>query len=205
MVGTRKTRVHLRLRRRTTACARIPPEPARSSGRWHVVDAEDVVLGRLSTEVARILRGKHRPIFAPHLDTGDHVIVVNAAKVVLSSNKADRSFAYRHSGYPGQPPRHELRRAAPQQAGGARPQRRPGDAAEGPPRPEDAHQAEGLRRPRAPPRRPAAAAARAAGVGPEGVVIASSCPARPQPAGAGPRPQVAGTAPRPELEKEVNH
>lgn len=68
---------------------------------WHVVDAEDLVLGRLSTEVARVLRGKHRPIFAPHLDTGDHVIVVNAAKVVLSSNKAERSFAYRHSGYPG--------------------------------------------------------------------------------------------------------
>ena len=68
---------------------------------WYVVDAEDLVLGRLSTEVARVLRGKHRPIYAPHLDTGDHVIVVNAAKVVLSSNKADRSFAYRHSGYPG--------------------------------------------------------------------------------------------------------
>jgi large subunit ribosomal protein L13 len=66
-----------------------------------VVDAEDIVLGRLSTEVARILRGKHRPIFSPHLDTGDHVIVVNASKLVLSSDKAERSFAYRHSGYPG--------------------------------------------------------------------------------------------------------
>ncbi len=68
---------------------------------WHVVDADGLVLGRLSTEVARILRGKHRPIFAPHLDTGDHVIVVNAAKVVLTSNKADVKMAYRHSGYPG--------------------------------------------------------------------------------------------------------
>jgi large subunit ribosomal protein L13 len=60
-----------------------------------------MVLGRVSTEVARILRGKHRPIFAPHLDTGDHVIVVNAAKVVLTANKGDQSFSYRHSGYPG--------------------------------------------------------------------------------------------------------
>lgn len=68
---------------------------------WHVVDAEDAVLGRLATEVARILRGKHQPFFSPHLDTGDHVIIVNAAKVVLTSNKAEQSFAYRHSGYPG--------------------------------------------------------------------------------------------------------
>lgn len=68
---------------------------------WHVVDAEDLVLGRLSTEVARILRGKHKPIFAPHVDTGDHVIVVNAAKVIMTAGKADKVRAYRHSGYPG--------------------------------------------------------------------------------------------------------
>jgi len=68
---------------------------------WYVVDAEDLVLGRLATEVARVLRGKHRPLYAPHLDTGDHVIVVNASKVVLSANKAEQSFHYRHSGYPG--------------------------------------------------------------------------------------------------------
>jgi large subunit ribosomal protein L13 len=68
---------------------------------WHVVDAEDLVLGRLASEVARILRGKHKPIFAPHVDTGDHVIVVNAAKVVLTSDKADKKLVYRHSGYPG--------------------------------------------------------------------------------------------------------
>lgn len=68
---------------------------------WYVVDAEDIVLGRLATEVARVLRGKHRPTFAPHVDTGDHVIVVNAAKVVLTANKADQSFHYTHSGYPG--------------------------------------------------------------------------------------------------------
>ncbi|MGH9171353.1 MAG: 50S ribosomal protein L13 [Acidimicrobiales bacterium] len=68
---------------------------------WYVVDAEDVVLGRLATEVARILRGKHQPNFAPHLDTGDHVIVVNSSKVVLTANKAEQSFAYKHSGFPG--------------------------------------------------------------------------------------------------------
>jgi large subunit ribosomal protein L13 len=68
---------------------------------WFVVDAEDMVLGRVSTEVARVLRGKHRPIFSPHLDTGDHVIVVNAAKIVLTANKGNQSFHYRHSGFPG--------------------------------------------------------------------------------------------------------
>ena len=68
---------------------------------WHVVDAEGLVLGRLATEVARRLRGKHKTIFAPHIDTGDHVIVVNAAKVVLTSDKTDKKFAYHHSGYPG--------------------------------------------------------------------------------------------------------
>ena len=68
---------------------------------WHVVDAEGLVLGRLATEVARLLRGKHKPTFAPHVDVGDHVIVVNAAKVVLTSDKADKKMVYRHSGYPG--------------------------------------------------------------------------------------------------------
>ena len=68
---------------------------------WHLVDADGLVLGRLATEVARILRGKHQPFFAPHVDTGDHVVVVNAAKVVMTADKADDKFAYRHSGYPG--------------------------------------------------------------------------------------------------------
>jgi large subunit ribosomal protein L13 len=68
---------------------------------WFVVDAEGKVLGRVATEVARILRGKHKPIFTPHLDTGDHVVVVNADKVVLSSNKGDKVRVHRHSGYPG--------------------------------------------------------------------------------------------------------
>src|ERR1700734_682490 len=68
---------------------------------WYVVDADGLVLGRLASEVARILRGKHRPYFAPHVDTGDHVVIVNADKVVLTSGKADGKMAYRHSGYPG--------------------------------------------------------------------------------------------------------
>ncbi|HTZ10465.1 MAG TPA: 50S ribosomal protein L13, partial [Acidimicrobiales bacterium] len=69
--------------------------------RWHVVDADGLVLGRLATTVASVLRGKHKPTFAPHMDTGDHVIVVNAAKVVLSAGKAEQKKVYRHSGYPG--------------------------------------------------------------------------------------------------------
>jgi large subunit ribosomal protein L13 len=77
------------------------PKPSDVTKAWHVIDAEDMVLGRLATEVARLLRGKHKPIFAPHLDTGDHVIVVNAAKIVMTSNKADKKLAYHHSGYPG--------------------------------------------------------------------------------------------------------
>jgi large subunit ribosomal protein L13 len=68
---------------------------------WYVVDADGLVLGRLASEVARILRGKHRPYFAPHVDTGDHVVVVNADKVILTSGKADDKMAYSHSGYPG--------------------------------------------------------------------------------------------------------
>lgn len=68
---------------------------------WHVIDADGLVLGRLCTEVARLLRGKHQPTFAPHMDTGDHVIVVNAAKVVMTADKARKEVVYRHSGYPG--------------------------------------------------------------------------------------------------------
>jgi large subunit ribosomal protein L13 len=77
------------------------PKPADITKRWHVVDADGVVLGRLATTVASLLRGKHKAIFAPHVDTGDHVVVVNAEKVVLTAGKADAKLAYRHSGYPG--------------------------------------------------------------------------------------------------------
>ena len=68
---------------------------------WHEVDADGLVLGRLCTEVARLLRGKHKPMFAPHLDTGDHVIIVNCAKIVMTAGKAERTFHHTHSGYPG--------------------------------------------------------------------------------------------------------
>jgi large subunit ribosomal protein L13 len=84
--------------------ARVPtysPKASEIERAWYVVDAEGMVLGRLATEVASILRGKRKPIFAPHLDTGDHVIVVNADKVVLTAGKAERKTLYRHSGYPG--------------------------------------------------------------------------------------------------------
>src|SRR5207253_6948330 len=77
------------------------PKPSDVTRAWHVVDADGLVLGRMSSEVARLLRGKHKPIFAPHVDTGDHVIVVNASKVVLTAGKAAKKVAYRHSGYPG--------------------------------------------------------------------------------------------------------
>jgi len=77
------------------------PKPSDIQRAWHVVDADGLVLGRLATEVARVLRGKHKPIFAPHVDTGDHVIVVNAAKIVMTADKASKKLAYRHSGYPG--------------------------------------------------------------------------------------------------------
>ena len=68
---------------------------------WHLVDAEGLVLGRLATEVARLLRGKHKPVFSSHIDVGDYVVIVNAEKVVLTSGKARSKFLYRHSGYPG--------------------------------------------------------------------------------------------------------
>jgi large subunit ribosomal protein L13 len=77
------------------------PKPSDIQRAWFVVDADGLVLGRVATEVARVLRGKHKPIFAQHVDTGDHVIIVNADKIVLTSDKADKKLVYRHSGYPG--------------------------------------------------------------------------------------------------------
>jgi len=77
------------------------PKPSDIERAWHVIDADGAVLGRMSTEIARLLRGKHKPIWAPHLDTGDHVIVVNAAKLDLDPRKQAAKIYYRHSGYPG--------------------------------------------------------------------------------------------------------
>jgi large subunit ribosomal protein L13 len=77
------------------------PKDSDITRQWHVIDASDVVLGRLASQAAVLLRGKHKPIFAPHVDTGDFVIVINADKIALTGNKLEQKRAYRHSGYPG--------------------------------------------------------------------------------------------------------
>jgi len=77
------------------------PKPADIERRWHVIDATDVVLGRLATQAATLLRGKHKAYYAPHIDTGDFVIIINADKVALTGSKREQKKAYRHSGYPG--------------------------------------------------------------------------------------------------------
>lgn len=82
---------------RTTYMAK-PNEVQR---KWYIIDAEGKVLGRLAAEAARILRGKHKPTFTPHVNTGDHVIIINADKVVLTGKKLQQKMYYRHSGYPG--------------------------------------------------------------------------------------------------------
>lgn len=76
-------------------------KPREIKRKWYIIDAAGRPLGRVATEAARLLRGKHKPIFTPHIDTGDHVIVLNAAKVVLTGKKPQQKFHYRHSGYPG--------------------------------------------------------------------------------------------------------
>jgi large subunit ribosomal protein L13 len=77
------------------------PKPGDVQRQWLVIDATDVVLGRLASQVATLLRGKHKPIFAPHIDTGDFVVIINASKVALTGNKRENKLAYRHSGFPG--------------------------------------------------------------------------------------------------------
>lgn len=77
------------------------PKASEIERAWVVIDADGLVLGRLATEVARLLRGKHKPTYAPHIDTGDHVVIINADKVVLTSDKAEKKKVFRHSGYPG--------------------------------------------------------------------------------------------------------
>jgi large subunit ribosomal protein L13 len=77
------------------------PKPGEITRAWHVIDATDVVLGRLATHAATLLRGKHKPTYAPHMDTGDFVIIVNAEKIAVSGTKRDDKFVYRHSGFPG--------------------------------------------------------------------------------------------------------
>ena len=77
------------------------PKPGDEARKWHVIDASDVVLGRLASHAAVLLRGKHKPTFAPHMDMGDFVIVINAEKIVLTGQKAAQKFAHHHSGFPG--------------------------------------------------------------------------------------------------------
>ncbi len=76
-------------------------KPAEVQRKWYVVDAEGMVLGRLASQVANILRGKNKPIYTPHVDTGDYVIIVNASKVILTGKKLDQKIYYRHTGYAG--------------------------------------------------------------------------------------------------------
>ena len=77
------------------------PKPGDIQRDWHVIDATDVVLGRLAVQTATLLRGKHKAMYAPHVDAGDFVIIINAEKVALSGTKKTTKMAYRHSGYPG--------------------------------------------------------------------------------------------------------
>jgi len=77
------------------------PSPDGITRQWHLIDAEEAVLGRIASKAAKILMGKHKPTYTPFLDTGDHVIVVNAAKVKLTGNKEEQKLYRRHSGYPG--------------------------------------------------------------------------------------------------------
>jgi large subunit ribosomal protein L13 len=77
------------------------PKSADVQRTWHVIDATDVVLGRLATQVATLLRGKHKAYYAPHIDTGDFVIVINASKIVLTGTKSERTVYHHHSGFPG--------------------------------------------------------------------------------------------------------
>ena len=77
------------------------PKPGDVTHEWHVIDATDVVLGRLAVQTATLLRGKHKTMYAPHVDTGDFVIIINADKVALTGTKRETKLAYRHSGYPG--------------------------------------------------------------------------------------------------------
>lgn len=77
------------------------PKPGDADAQWHIIDATDVVLGRLASQTAALLRGKHKPTFVPHQDMGDHVIIINADKVAVTGDKASKKTYWRHSGFPG--------------------------------------------------------------------------------------------------------
>lgn len=86
---------------RTKAKKTFAAKPAEVRREWLLIDAQGLTVGRLAADVAAVLRGKHKPTFTPHVDTGDHVVVVNAAGMVLTGDKAEKTMRYRHSGYPG--------------------------------------------------------------------------------------------------------
>ncbi|MDT5087872.1 MAG: large subunit ribosomal protein [Mycobacterium sp.] len=104
LTGTRVTGIHYGLkarRREVSAVSTYAPKAGDTTRTWYVIDAQDVVLGRLAVAAANLLRGKHKPTFTPNTDGGDFVIIVNAEKVALSGDKQHKKLAYRHSGYPG--------------------------------------------------------------------------------------------------------
>ena len=111
--------------------------------KWYIVDAEGVVLGRLASQVASILRGKNKPTYTPHVDTGDYVIVINADKVILTGKKLDQKMAYRHSGRPERDP---LSPSFERKARICDSARRHRHAAQGTSGPQDGQEDEGLRR-----------------------------------------------------------
>ena len=95
------TNLSVRSESSTTVTRTYTPKAGEVTREWVVIDATDVVLGRLASHAAAILRGKHKPTFANHIDTGDFVVIVNAEKVALTGQKLQKKMAYRHSGYPG--------------------------------------------------------------------------------------------------------
>ena len=142
--------------RRGRSVPTYSPKPGEITRAWHVIDATDVVLGRLATHAATLLRGKHKPTYAPHMDTGDFVVIVNAEKIAVSGNKRDRQVRLPAQRLPGRAAQ-ALGRRDDREA--PRPPRREGGqghAAEEPPRPGDGQEAQGLRRAATPARRAAA-------------------------------------------------
>jgi ribosomal protein L13 len=130
------------------------PKASEITRAWHVIDADGLVLGRMCTEAARVLRGKHKPIFAPHIDTGDHVVVINASKVVLTKDKLPTRVCTATAATRVVEDR-VVRRSCSAASRRRHPSQHRRHAAEGPSRPPDDQEAQGLRRARAPARRPA--------------------------------------------------
>ena len=148
-----------RLSKEAVPLRTFTPKSRRHHARsWHVIDAEGAILGRMSTEIATLLRGKHKPIWAPHVDTGDHVIVVNASKLAIDPQEGDRQAVPPPHRLPGRYPHREPRAPAGPQPRAGRAPRGAAHAAEGPARSPDAEEAQDLRRPDAP--APGAAARR---------------------------------------------